>query len=239
MQHFKCSWLMNNVWILVEYCIKLGILTVPLWDRTSLVITITHSSLIFAVFGLFWGFSSVITSHLYKFALIMCLFFLIAYFPVIFFNFLIYAVTGNHYHLPNYSKGIKTCGINFIAVWVQVTMMMTERGTRTEWMNFYLERRSLGLAGINRSLIGCRWDLEEEELFRFCQVILRSAVSAWKLYLLQLLKYNPHTENTFCTNFKDFFFFVTEGAHISLLPSSALLLPDSALRSSPCQISLQ
>ena len=44
-------------------------------------------------------------------------------------------------------------------------------------MSFYLEWCSLCLAGINCSLIRCRWDLWEEGLFSLCQVLSHSSFS--------------------------------------------------------------
>lgn len=44
--------------------------------------------------------------------------------------------------------------------------------------SFYLQRRSLGLAGVDGGLIGGHWDLWEEEVFSLCKVQIHSAVSA-------------------------------------------------------------
>lgn len=59
----------------------------------------------------------------------------------------------------------------------------------TGTMCSYLEWCSLCLAGINCSLIRCHWDLWEEELFSWCQVLSYCSVCSMRtVTLLQLLK---------------------------------------------------
>lgn len=69
----------------------------------------------------------------------------------------------------------------------------------TGTMCSYLEWCSLCLAGINCSLIRCHWDLWEEELFSWCQVLSYCSVSAWEQWpCCSCLKRNPHRKHPPC-----------------------------------------